>query len=417
MIENDSTTEHTDSLYQDYKDYINSSYPLFLQRYGIDFPSDQANGAIITDKNGKTFIDCVSGYGIYNIGHNHPTLLKDLILHLQQHQLHTKPLITPIQVECAKTLSAIAPGDLQCSFLCNSGSEAIDTAIKLARLTTHKKEIITTEKAYHGFTYGALSASGISSFKKSFEPIVPDIIQVPYGEINALKKTISSNTAAFILEPIQHEAGIIVPPTGYLKNVKRICETHNVMLILDEIKTGMGKTGAMFACEHEDVIPDILVIGKSLGGGLIPVGAVLARKELWKRFSLHFSMSASTYAGNTLACQAAISTIKILQEESLIHSCEQKGKKLFTGLKNLEKIYSDYITEVTGKGLLLGVRFASSKIAFQIIKNMIDAGVLVLPCYGDSSMMMIEPSLVITEEEIQTIITQLHNAMEQLKTR
>ena len=394
-------------LYRNYGHFISSTYPLFLKKYGIKNIAGTARGSVITDSQGQEYIDCVSGYGLFNIGHNHPRMIRDIKDQLDKKQLFTKPLITQVQVKAAQKLASLAPDNLECSFLCNSGSEAIDSALKLARLYRGKSEIITAENSFHGFTYGALSASGIESFKKFFKPMVPDIRQVKFGDIQALEKKITPDTAAILLEPMQHESGIDIPDQTYFQKVRNLCTDNNILLILDEIKTGMGKTGRMFACEHFSITPDILVIGKSLGGGLMPVGAIIARQKIWRKFSLSFPMAASSFAGNILACRAILSTIEIIEKDNLISKCQQKGRMLITGLKEIARKYEDLIINIKGKGLLIGIRIVNSRIALQIIKEMIASGILVFQAYADNETIMVEPPLVISNNQIRKIISTL----------
>ena len=399
-----------DEIYKLYNKFISLTYPSFLKKFGINKIATKAIGAEITDSNGTNYIDCTGGYGLFNIGHNHPKIIRDIITQINKKQLFTKPFINEKQVEFARLLKEITPGNLTCSFLCNSGSEAIDNAIKLVRLNSKNKQIITAENSYHGYTYGALSATGIFSFKRSFQPLVPDIIQVPFGDFDILKKTINPETAAILLEPIQHEAGIAVPKKDYFKKVKQLCEKNNIILILDEIKTGMGKTGTMFACEDLGIVPDILVIGKSLGGGIYPVGALISTEQLWKKFSYNFSMSASSFSGNTLACTAAISTIKILQQENLATKSKKKGDFLIKELKKLIDKYPNVLKNISGKGLLLGLDTVNSQIALELTKRIIKNGVIVLPAYGNQSMIMIEPPLVITDDQLKKVISAINQA-------
>jgi putrescine aminotransferase len=284
----------------------------------------------------------------------------------------------------------------------------------LARLHTGKKEIITARNSFHGFTFGALSASGIPSVKRFFEPMVPDFVHVPFGDIEALKKSISENTAAIMLEPIQHEAGVALPPEGYFQEVRHLCEKRGIILILDEIKTGMGKTGRMFASEHFGIVPDILVLGKSLGGGLIPIGAVVAKKGLWYKFGLSFAMSASSFAGNGLACVAALTTIHILQKGNLFDECKDKGQFLLLELNKLMERYPMILRNVKGLGLLLGIETTQPQKALLLSKEMISRGVLTVTAFGNSSVLMIEPPLVISFDQLRKVLKSLQIACERL---
>lgn len=391
-------------LFESYGRLVNSSYPAFLNKLGLNATAARAEGATITDSDGKVYIDCVGGYGLFNIGHNNPAVVQALTDQLAQQQLFTKPLISDIQVRMAECIEKIAPGELACSFILSSGSEAIDCAIKLARLHNRsKRTIITAQNSFHGHTFGALTASGIPSFKRAFEPLLPGFSSVPFGDIKALEASVSAETAAVLIEPIQHEAGIRLPEDGYLRRVRKLCDERGLIMILDEIKTGFGKTGRMFACEHYDVVPDILVLGKSLGGGLIPTGAIVARSDLWRKFGLSFPMSASSYAGNVLACRAGLATIAFLKQGNLLADCQEKGKLLLRSFTDNVADYPDILRSVAGLGLLIGIETKNARVALRLAQEMIRQGILMVPAFGDSSVLMVEPPLVISFQQIRTV--------------
>ncbi len=392
------------NLFESYGRLINPAYPSFLNKLGLNKVATGAQGATITDSEGNTYIDCVGGYGLFNLGHNNPDIIESLTDQLKEQQLLTKPLISEIQVRLAECIEKITPGELSCSFILNSGSEAIDCAIKLVRLHRGGKTIITAQKSFHGHTFGALTASGIPSFKRAFQPLLPGFISVPFGDIEALKQSISADTGAVLIEPIQHEAGILLPLNGYLQKVRKLCDEHGLIMILDEIKTGFGKTGRMFACEHYNVVPDILVLGKSLGGGLIPTGAVIAKSHLWKRFGLSFPMSASSYAGNVLACRAGLSTIRYIQQGSLLADCAEKGKMLLRSLRDCVGEYPNILRSAEGLGLLIGIETQSGKIALELAKEMIRQRIIMVPAFGNSSVLMVEPPLVISFQQIRAVV-------------
>jgi putrescine aminotransferase len=415
MILSDRTNEA--ELFRLYAEHINPAYPLFLRKLGLDKVAVKAEGVLITDSEGKTYIDCTAGYGIYNLGHNHPKIIEALTDQMNRRQLCTRPFISELPVRLAKCLSDIAPGDLSCSFICSSGSEAIDNSIKLARLHTGKKTIIAAENSFHGYTFGALSASGISSFKHSFQPMVPNFVHIPFGEIGALEKALTEDVAAVLLEPIQHEAGISLPSRNYFRDVRRLCSEKAVLLILDEIKTGFGKTGSLFACNHFETVPDILVIGKSLGGGLIPIGGMISRKSIWRKFGLSFPMSASTYSWNLLACRAALAVIEILEEGDLVEDSLQKGRFILDELRQLSVKHCNVLKGAEGLGLLVGIETVSPQVALEMSREMANQGVLVLPAFGNPSVLMVEPPLVITFEEIRKVLQSLEMACERLAER
>ncbi|MEJ2704094.1 MAG: aminotransferase class III-fold pyridoxal phosphate-dependent enzyme [Sedimentisphaerales bacterium] len=402
------------TLFESYGRLINPSYPAFLNKLGLDRVAVKAEGATITDSAGKTYIDCVGGYGLFNVGHNNAEIVRALTDQLAQRQLLTKPLISEVQVQMAERLAEIAPGELCCSFVLNSGSEAIDCAIKLVRLQRGSKTIITAQRSFHGHTFGALTASGIPAFKRAFQPLLPGFVSVPFGDLDALEQSISGETAAILIEPVQHEAGILLPLEGYLQGVRRLCDQHGLILILDEIKTGLGKTGSMFACEHFGVVPDVLVLGKSLGGGLIPCGAVVATSALWKRFGLSFPMSASSYAGNVLVCRAGLTTIECIRAGNLLRECAEKGELLLRSFREHAEQYPAILRSANGLGLLIGIETQSGKIALELARKMIQRGVLMVPAFGNSSVLMVEPPLVISFEQVRAVVDAFAQACAEL---
>jgi putrescine aminotransferase len=389
--------------YEKYGEYINSWYMTHLMNMGIKNIGYKAEGATITDSKGNTLIDCTSGYGIGNIGHNNPVIIKALVDQLKRGEVNTRPYINKIQIELADLLKSIAPGALECSYLFNSGSEAIENALKLVRLYKGGKKIISMKKSFHGYTLGALSASGINSFKKSFEPLLPGFEQVEFGKIEELYKIKDDEVGAILIEPIQHDAGVKIPPQGYLKQVRKLCDEKNIILILDEVITGIGKTGYMFASEYFEIVPDILVIGKSLGAGLIPIGAIIARKNLWQRFGLSFPMSATSYGGNSLACRTAIETIKFIQDNGILESVRNKELILSEQLNKLSSQYPEIILSISGIGLMFGLEITNKNIASRIVRDMIENNVIVYQSFGNANIIMVEPPLVISFEQISKI--------------
>jgi putrescine aminotransferase len=303
-------------------------------------------GVYTYDSNGKRYLDCLGGYGIFNVGHRHPKVIAAVKAQLDQVCLHSQDLLNPWAAHLASQLAAIAPGDLKYSFFCNSGTEAIEGAIKLARLYSGKAEIISTRNSYHGVSMGALSATGRDVFRKPFEPLLNGFVHVPFGDIKALEAAITDETAAVILEPIQGEGGINVPPEGYLRKVRLLTKKKNVLLILDEVQTGMGRTGRMFACDHEGVVPDILCLAKALGGGVMPIGAFMSTSKIWRVLEPNPSIHNSTFGGNPLACTAASACVEVLLEEHLPARAAVMGNVFKRRLKELQENYPKFIDDV-----------------------------------------------------------------------
>ena len=282
------------------------------------------DGGVYTyDNHGKRYLDCLGGYGIFNVGHRHPKVIEAVKNQLDQVCLHSQDLLNPWAAYLAKQLAAVTPGDLKYSFFCNSGTEAVEGAIKLARLYTGKTEVISTRNSYHGVSMGALSATGREVFRKPFEPLLNGFVHVPFGDIKAMEQAIGKNTAAVILEPIQGEGGINLPPDGYLRKVRQLTQKKGVLLILDEVQTGMGRICRMFACEHEGVVPDILCLAKALGGGVMPIGCFMSSSKIWRVLEPNPSIHNSTFGGNPLACTAASCLYRSASRRA--PSCQSRG--------------------------------------------------------------------------------------------
>jgi len=409
-----SGTANDVALFEAYAGMINPTYPSFLSRLGLNKPAQTAEGATIIDSDGNSYIDCVAGYGAFNLGHNHPAIIRAMTDQLCRRQLFTRPLITEIQVRMAESLEDVTPGELKCSFVVNSGSEAIDSALKLVRLHKGPGTIITATNSFHGHTFGALAASGMPSFKRAFEPLATGFVHVPFGDIEALEKSIHADTAAVMIEPVQHEAGVNMPGKDYLPQLRRLCDRNNLILIFDEIKTGFGKTGRMFACDHFETVPDILVVGKSLGGGLMPIGAVVAKEHLWRKFGLSFPMSASTFAGNALACRAGIETIRLIRQHALPEASAKKGEFLLKQFRRCIEEFPKILRAANGLGLLIGVETHSSTVALNLAQEIIRQKVLAVPAFANPSVLMFEPPLVVSSEQINQVAHKFAAACERI---
>jgi putrescine aminotransferase len=342
-----------------HRSYLNPTLVSMFKLLDFDKRFVRAGGAYVWDEDGNKYLDFLAGYGSLNVGHNHPRVIEAVgLVEDAPNLLQTS--LNPVTGALASNLSVITPGRLKHCFFCNSGAEAVESALKMARAATGRHQLIHTEGAFHGKTMGALSVSGREKYKKVFRPLVGGIEAVPFGDIELLEARLKyCDAAAFILEPVQGEGGIVVPPDGYLKHVEKLCRKYGTLLILDEVQTGMGRTGAMFACEHEHVVPDILVLSKSLGGGLMPIGACVTTEQIWKRAYGGFDkalLHTSTFGGNTRACAAAIAAIDVIISEDLPAKAAKNGEYMLSKLRALQLKHT-MIKEVRGKGLLIGIEF------------------------------------------------------------
>ncbi len=373
------------------------------------------------DVNGKEYIDCLGGFGIYNVGHRHPKVIKAVTSQMNRQPLHSQDLLDPLRAMLAKILADITPGDLKYSYFANSGTETVEAAMKLAKMHTGRTTFIATTRAFHGKSLGALSATAKGVFRKPFLPMIPGFRHVPFGDIDMMRKTMEScalvgeDVAAIILEPIQGEGGVNLPPEGYLKQVRDLCNQFGALLIFDEVQTGMGRTGKMFCAEHYDVVPDILCLAKAFGGGVIPAGAVVATEEVFKSFFPNPFIQTTTFGGNPLACAAAIATFNILIEENLPARATELGNYMMKGLREAAAAYTDKVMEVRGKGLLIGVEFHNDEIGYEVSKGLFDHGVLVAGTLINAKTIRIEPPLTISYEEADQVISAFRKVLGQVK--
>lgn len=355
----------------------------------------KGEGVYVWDLEGKRYIDMVAGIAVLNLGHCHPRIVS-AIKEQASKLMHTSNLYhIENQILLAEKLWELSSGYK--SFFCNSGAEAVEAALKLARKATGRKEIIAAHNSFHGRTMGALSATGQEKYRKPFEPLVPGFKFVPYGEADALEKAITPETAAVILEPIQGEGGVIIPQEDYLKEVREICTQRDVLLIFDEVQTGIGRTGYTFAWQGFGVEPDIFTLAKALGSGF-PIGAMLAKPEVMEAFKP--GDHASTFGGNPLATRVALETLKILEEEKLCERSLTMGRYL---MKRLEELELEGIEEIRGRGLMVGVEFQRD--CSWIVSIALDYGVL-FNC-THSKVLRLTPPLIIDRRHVDEAVEKL----------
>jgi len=383
-----------------YQRYINPGLARLYRFGGSDTIEWEAEGCFVWDAHGRAYIDCACGPAIFNIGHRHPRVLAAVREQLDRIPMSVRTMPSAPQAELAERLGQITPGDLQYSFFCNSGAEAVEGALKLARLATGKPGIVAMRDAFHGKTFGALSATGREHYRRPFEPLVPGFTHVPFGDVAAIDRAIGPDTAAVILEPIQGEAGVIVPPPGYLSAVRDLCDRRGVLLIADEIQTGLGRTGRLFCVEHEGVTPDIMTLAKALGGGVIPIGAFIARPRLWEEFRRDPYLHTSTFGGNPLACRAAIATLDVLVEERLADHAETLGARFMDRLRAIQARHPAIVRDVRGRGLMIGLEFTHSDYALLVSAEAGHRGVITFYTLNKPEVIRIEPPLVITADLI-----------------
>ncbi len=378
------------------------------------------NGSCFKDVNGKEYIDCLGGFGIYNVGHRNPKVVKAVTDQLKRQALHSQDLLDPLRAMLAKILADITPGDLKYAFFTNSGTESVEAALKLAKMYSDRTTFISTTRAFHGKSLGSLSGTAKGMFRKPFLPLIPGFRHVPFGDIDMMRKTfevcasVGEDVAAVLLEPIQGEGGIILPPENYLKQVRELCDQYGSLLIFDEVQTGMGRTGKMFAAELYEVVPDIICLAKAFGGGVMPAGAVVATENVFKSWFDNPFMHTTTFGGNPLACAAAIATIGVLIEEKLPERAAEVGAYFLEELKNAAKGHEDKVQEIRGQGLMIGIEFHQDEIGYEVSKGMFDRGILVAGTLINSKTIRIEPALTISYEEVNKVVATFKEVLDQI---
>ena len=387
-----------------YEKYLNPSTAKLFRFMGLNTVEDSAKGSIIYDINGREYIDCLGGYGVFSLGHCHPKVIEAVKNQLEKMPLSSKLLFSQVTGDLAELLAKITPGDLTYSFFTNSGTEAIEGSLKLACVHTGRKKIISSLNSFHGKSLGSLSVSGRELYRKPFESLLFKAELVPFNDIQAIENTIDEDTAAVILEVIQGEGGIIVPSDDYLPKVRELCDKNGALLILDEVQTGLGRTGKMFASEHYNVVPDIITTAKALGGGVMPIGAFTAKPNVWEKYIESPFLHTSTFGANPLACAAALAAIYVIKEEGLVEKSKVMGKYFIDSLNELKDKHPLVIKEVRGKGLMIGIDLTKEGIGGFLIAELIDKGVIVAYTLNNPKVIRIEPPLNITKEQVDVVL-------------
>lgn len=395
--------------------YVNPALADVFNFMGFGTIEDHALGSLVWDIEGTRFIDCLGGFGVFALGHSHPKVLEAVRDQLGKMPLSSKLMYCKPQADLAEALAEVTPGELQYTFFCNSGTEAVEGALKIARMASGKPQIISTKGAFHGKTLGSLSASGREKYKDPFKPLMPEFVHIPFGDLPALEAAMSDDTAAFIVEPIQGEGGVNVPPADYLPAARELCDKHGALLILDEVQTGFGRTGRMFCADHCGVAPDIMTMGKAIGGGVMPLGAFSATPELWKVFEENPLIHSSTFGGNPLACRAGLATLEVMKEEDLPAQAARKGEWLMSKLRELSSQYPELVVQVRGMGLIIGVEFSQDDIGGLMIAALAQRHILVAYTLNNPTVMRFEPALNMPDELLEEVVTAFAEGLAQTR--
>ena len=438
-IEKDELTDadkkaiHDESI-QNFNENVNPGWLEYRKSVSTDaaFVEWEDEGDVFRDLNGTEFIDCLGGFGIFACGHGNPEIRKTVQAQLNRYALHSQELVDPLRGYLAKILGLCTPGDLQYSFFCNGGAEAVEMALKLARLATGGRWYISTVGAFHGKSMGAISMGGKGAYREDYIPMVQQVQHVEYGNAAATEaavknlQTVGEKVAAIIVEPIQGEAGVIIPPDGYLKQLREIADKYGVALIFDEIQTGLGRTGTLWRCEYEGVTPDIMTFGKASSGGLVPITGLIARPWTYeksgvgtgqegKMFDNPWILGSPTFGGNPLACSAFISTIKYMLENDIPKQSKEKGDYYLAGLKKLQEKYPTVLKEFRGSGMLICMEFPEAEVGYEVTKNLFARNVMTAGTLVNAKTVRIEPPITQAYETIDKVLAALDEAMAAVK--
>lgn len=372
-------------------------------------------GSILKDVLGREYIDMLGGFGLYGPGIRHPKIVASVKAQLDRSPQYSQEMLDPLRAHLAKVIAELTPGKIQYGFFANSGTEAVDGAMKLAKFHTGKKGFIATTGGFHGKSLGALSLLGKAVFREPVLPLLEGVHHVPFGDADAVKNTLEvakitgKSIAAVVAEPIQGEAGAVVPPDDYWPALRDICDHYGVLLIADEVQTGFGRTGKIFGVDHWDVTPDIMCFGKSLGGGVVPISGFFSTAEIWKCMEPNPFMHTTTTGGNPLACASALTQIQVLLEENLPQQAAEKGDYIIKKIGELKDKYPGILDEVRGKGLLIGMVFPTDEIGYQVASGLFSRNVLTAGTLTNSKTIRIEPALNVPYEIIDQMLVRLED--------
>lgn len=377
------------------------------------------SGAVFKDVMGREYLDCLGAYGMMDLGWSHPEIVEAVKAQLGRTPMPSQELIDPLRGVLARLLSTITPGNLKYSWFAASGTESIEAAIKIAKLYTGKTAFIVAVRAFHGKTMGSLSMIGKADFRAPLGPMYGgQVYHVPFGDAEAVERQldicdkVGIGVAGVLFEPIQGEAGAIVPPEDFWPRIRQATRDHNTLLIADEVQTGLGRTGKLWGVNNWDVVPDILTVAKSLGGGVMPISAVCTTEEIFQPLMYpNPFMHTTTTGGGALACSAAIAAIHVTLRDRLWEQAAEKGQYLIPKLEKLAQQYSRFYERITGRGLLIGMHFKDAHVGYKVAAGLFKRGVLVAGTLTNAQTIRIEPALIISYEQIDSVLDRLEDTL------
>jgi len=397
-----------------YDEHVNRGIARVARQTGMPVEVRSA-GSRVWDEAGREYLDC-GGFGVFLLGHRHPAVLEALHRSLDRHPLATHALLSQELAQAAEALTSIAPPALEYAYFGCTGSEAVETALKLAR-AHGRRRLIYTEHGFHGKTLGALSVTDRQIARVPFRPLLPDTDLVPFGETDRLAAALADGEpACVIVEPVQGEGGVRLPPAGYLGSVARLCRQHGAFLIVDEIQTGMGRLGKWWGCEYEDIRPDVLLAGKGLGGGCVPVSAVIATEQSFGPFNRNPRLHSATFSGAPLLMAAVCATIETIRQEQLLDRARDLGTTILDELRGIAAPYQGHlVADVRGRGLLIGVELTHPSLANSFTAALLESGVIVTNPASSATVVRLCPPAVLSGADVQWLIDAVRRALAALR--
>ncbi len=404
---------------RNFRDHINKGFLEYRKSVtesgNFAYTEWTGQGSVLVDALGREFLDILGGFGLYSYGIRHPKIVAAVKAQLDRSPQYSQELLDPLRAELGHVLALLTPGKIQYGFFANSGTEAVEGAMKLAKLYTGKKGFIAMLKGFHGKTLGSLSLIGKKVFRKPLLPLLDGVQHVPFGDAEAVErmlaaaKAVGQDIAAVVVEPVQGEAGAIVPPDDFLPRVREVCNHYGVLLIADEVQTGFGRTGEIFGVDHWDVTPDIMCFGKALGGGVVPMSAFFSTPEIWSCMEPNPFMHTTTTGGNPLACASALAAITVMIEEDLAAQAKSKGEYVLSQLGVLKARYPGVLAKARGLGLLLGMEFPTDGIGYKVASGLFSRGVLTAGTLTNAKNIRFEPALTIPHETLDEVLNRLED--------
>jgi putrescine aminotransferase len=400
---------------EDFKNHVSSGKVAMYKKYRMQFVMGERQGIYMTDTDGKKrLINCHSNGGVFNLGHRNPQVIEALIKATEKFDVGNHHFISSQRAKLGKTLASLMPGDLNYTVFGVGGGEAVDVAIKLARGYTGKQKIVSLKGGYHGHTGFALS-TGDAQYRDPFGEKCPGFVQVPFGDIEAAREQINEDTAAFIMETVPATLGIAIPDKAYVQALRQRCTDTHTLMIIDEVQTGLGRTGKLWAFEHYDILPDMVVLGKGLSGGIYPITATVFREPFESFFFQHPFVHVSTFGGSEIGAEVALKVLEISSSKDFLDHVNRMADRFRRGFAGLKKKYPHYIKDFRQLGLMMGIEFYKEKHGLLFTKAAYESGMFSLYANNDMHVCQLLPPLIITEIQVDEVLKIIDRAVSKLK--